>query len=37
MTSTKLVSVRTSCDLPMVTVTMAVWSLPLIWTTRSCA
>lgn len=28
---------RTSCDLPMVTLTMAVWVLPLIWMTRSCA
>ena len=37
MTSTKLVSVRTSCDLPMVTLTMAVCVLPLIWMTRSCA
>ena len=37
MTSTKLVSVRTSCDLPMVTVTMAVRLLPLIWMMRSCA
>ena len=37
MTSTKLEPVRTSCDLPMVTVTMAVRVLPLIWMTRSCA
>ncbi len=37
MTSTKLVPVRTSCDLPIATVTMAVWLAPLIWMTRLCA
>ena len=36
MMSTKLASVRTSCDLPIATVTMAVRLLPAIWITR-CA